>query len=81
MRNRFRVKLTLHEWFRAILFAWLAGEVAMTVRRHDAQLGSPGRRAFLVPVAWIAALLACYWVLVDWQSVPVLISAAFAAIR
>jgi hypothetical protein len=55
--------------------------MAMTVRRHDTQLGSPGRRAFLVPVAWIVALLACYWVLVDWQSVPVLISEAFAAIR
>jgi hypothetical protein len=55
--------------------------MTMTVRRHDTQFGSPGRRAFLVPVAWIVALLACYWVLVDWQTVPVLISEAFAAIR
>jgi hypothetical protein len=53
----------------------------MTGRRNDAQLGSPGRRAFLVPVAWIVALLASYWLLVDWQSVPALVSAAFAAIR
>ena len=53
----------------------------MTERRHDAQFGSPGRRAFLVPVAWIVALLASYWVLVDWQSVPVLISDALAAIH
>jgi hypothetical protein len=55
--------------------------MAMTERRHDPQSGSPGRRAFLVPVAWIVALLACYWVLVDWQSVPVLISEALAAIH
>ncbi len=53
----------------------------MTGRRHDAQLGSPGRRAFFVPVAWIVALLASYWLLVDWQSVPALFSAAVAAIR
>lgn len=53
----------------------------MTGRRQDAQLGSAGRRAFLVPVAWIAALLASYWLVVDWQSVPALISATFAAIR
>ena len=53
----------------------------MTERRHDAQSGSPGRRAFLVPVAWIVALLASYWLLVDWQSVPTLVSEAFAAMR
>ncbi len=53
----------------------------MMERRHDAPPGSPSRRAFLVPVAWIVALLACYWVIVDWQSVPVLISEAFAAMR
>ena len=53
----------------------------MTGRRHDAQLGSPARRAFLVPVAWIVALLASYWLVVDWQSVPALINEAFAAIR
>jgi hypothetical protein len=53
----------------------------MTERRHDTHSGSPGRRAFLVPVAWIIGLLASYWLLVDWQSVPVLVSAAFAAMR
>jgi hypothetical protein len=31
-----------------------------------------------VPVAWIVVLLAGYWVLVDWQSVPALISGALA---
>jgi hypothetical protein len=34
-----------------------------------------------VPVAWICALLGAYWVLVDWHSVPALVSAAFAAMR
>ncbi|HTB42055.1 MAG TPA: hypothetical protein VK741_00420 [Acetobacteraceae bacterium] len=53
----------------------------MMVRKHDSNSGSPGRRAFFVPVAWIVALLASYWVLVDWQTVPMLISEAFAAIR
>ncbi len=53
----------------------------MAERRHDQQLGSPGRRAFVVPLAWIVALLASYWVIVDWQSLPTLISEAFAAIH
>jgi hypothetical protein len=55
--------------------------MAMTTRRHDSQSGSPGRRAFLIPVAWIVGLLASYWLMVDWQTVPLLISEAFAAIR
>jgi hypothetical protein len=53
----------------------------MTGRRHDQQNGAPGRHAFLVPVAWIVGLLASYWLMVDWQTVPELISEAFAAIR
>ncbi|HEY3846323.1 MAG TPA: hypothetical protein VGL95_04335 [Acetobacteraceae bacterium] len=53
----------------------------MTARRHDDHPGSPARHAFFVPVAWIFALLASYWLLVDWQSVPALISAGFAAIH
>ena len=53
----------------------------MTERRHETQSGSPGRRAFLVPVAWIVALLASYWLLMDWQSVPALMSEALAAMR
>jgi hypothetical protein len=57
------------------------GRMAMTEHRHDPQSGSPGRRAYFVPVAWIVALLACYWVMVDWQTVPVLISEALAAIH
>ncbi len=53
----------------------------MTAHRHDGPAGSPNRRAFFVPVAWIVALLASYWLLADWQSVPVLISEALAAIH
>lgn len=53
----------------------------MIGRRHETPIGSPSRRAFLVPVAWIVALLASYWLLVDWQSVPALVSAAIAAMR
>lgn len=53
----------------------------MTGRRNDAHLSSPGRRAYFVPVAWIVALLGCYWLMVDWRSVPALFSAALAAIR
>jgi len=48
--------------------------------RNDAHPGSAGRHAFFVPVVWIVALLACYCLVVDWQSVPALISAAFATI-
>lgn len=52
----------------------------MAEHRHGLRLGSPGGRAFFVPVAWIAALLISYWLAVDWQSVPAMISAAVAAI-
>ncbi len=53
----------------------------MTLRRHDLQPGSRSPRAFFVPVAWIVALLASYWLLVDWHSVPALVSATFAAMQ
>jgi hypothetical protein len=55
--------------------------MVMMGRKHDQQNGSPGRHAFLVPVAWIVGLLASYWLVADWQSVPVLLSEALAAIR
>ncbi len=48
--------------------------------KNDQERAGPGVRAFLVPIMWIAALLASYWLLADWQSVPDLISGAFAAI-
>lgn len=37
-------------------------------------------RSFLVPVMWIAALVASYLVLADWQNLPNLVSSALAAI-
>lgn len=53
----------------------------MAARKLDGPSGYPGRRAYLGPLAWIVALLASYWLLVDWQSVPTLISEALAAIH
>lgn len=61
----------------------------MTERRHDAHFGSAGRshfgsrssRAFMMSIAWIVALLTGYWLMVDWQTVPVLMSEALAAIH
>lgn len=38
-------------------------------------------RAFAVSVGWILALLACYWLISDWQAVPRLIDSALATIR
>ena len=49
--------------------------------RKDSHSGSQGGRAFFVPVLWIAALLASYWVLADWQTLPRLISGTLAAIH
>jgi len=51
----------------------------MTSLKRDAQPASLFR-AFLVPVVWIVALVASYWVLADWQTLPGLISNALAAI-
>jgi len=53
----------------------------MTERKQNGSLGSPGKRAFFVPVAWIVALLASYWVIVDWQAVPAMFSQALARIH
>lgn len=50
-----------------------------SVNRH-ASRSSLGLRTFLVPVAWIVALLASYLLLADWQTVPALVSSAIAAI-
>lgn len=48
--------------------------------KHDASRSSLGFRAFLAPVAWIVALIASYWLLADWQTLPGLVSSAIAAI-
>jgi hypothetical protein len=52
----------------------------MAVRKHESDADFPSLRAFFVPLGWILALLASYWLITDWQSVPALISATFAAI-
>ena len=46
-------------------------------RDYQAKLNA---RAFLVPAMWIAALLASYVVLADWQTIPGAISSALASI-
>lgn len=51
----------------------------MTSRRRD-ENGPNTARTYLMPLAWIVALVASYWVLADWQSLPELISSAIAAI-
>jgi hypothetical protein len=53
----------------------------MSERRQDGHSGSAGRRAFVVPVAWIVVLLACYWLAADWRAVPALLSQALATIH
>ena len=31
---------------------------------------SSGSRNFMLPLVWVALLIAMYWVLSDWQSLP-----------
>lgn len=57
-----------------------AQEEAMTSPRRDRNRSRPGARTYLAPLAWIAALMASYWVLADWQSLPELIANTIAAI-
>jgi hypothetical protein len=38
-------------------------------------------RALAISVGWIIALLACYWVITDWQAVPRLITSTLAAMH
>jgi hypothetical protein len=40
-----------------------------------------GGRAFAFPLAGIALLLVCYWVLADWQDMPKIISEALASLH
>jgi len=40
-----------------------------------------GSRVYTVPLFGIVALLACYWVLADWQQLPAIISSAFETLR
>jgi len=52
----------------------------MTNGKHNEDQGRLGARAFLVPAMWIAALLAGYVVLADWQTLPGMITSALASI-
>jgi hypothetical protein len=54
---------------------WL--EVEMPVSRKDAR----GGKAFAFPLFGIVFLLACYWVLADWQNMPAMIDSALASVR
>lgn len=49
----------------------------MSVSRKEAR----GTRAFAFPLFGIVVLLACYWLLADWQEVPAMISSALAAVH
>jgi hypothetical protein len=40
-----------------------------------------GGRVFAFPLFGIMFLLACYWVLADWQDVPTIISGAIASVH
>jgi hypothetical protein len=40
-----------------------------------------GGKAFAFPLLGIVLLLACYWVLAEWQNVPTLISGAIAEVH
>jgi len=40
-----------------------------------------GGRAFAAPLFGVVFLLACYWVLAEWQDLPKLISSALAIIN
>jgi hypothetical protein len=40
-----------------------------------------GGRAFAAPLIGIIFLLACYWVLADWQSMPSMVNSALASMR
>ncbi len=52
----------------------------MSRPKQEGNGSNPGARAFVAPVLWIAALVAGYWVIADWQSLPDLISATLPGI-
>jgi hypothetical protein len=49
----------------------------MPISRKEAR----GGKAFALPLFGIMFLLACYWVLADWQSMPKLLSDTLAAVQ
>ncbi|HEX3575665.1 MAG TPA: hypothetical protein VHU42_13770 [Rhodopila sp.] len=54
---------------------WL--EARMTMSRREMR----GGRVYAIPLFGIIVLLACYWLLADWQRVPAMINTALAAIH
>lgn len=52
----------------------------MALTHKDEHQGVLGNRAFLASVLWILVLLATYFVLADWHTVPSLIASALGAI-
>lgn len=49
----------------------------MPVTRKEAH----GGKAFAFPLLGIVLLLACYWVLAEWQEVPAMISGALSTVK
>jgi hypothetical protein len=49
----------------------------MPVSRKEAR----GGKAFAFPLVGIVLLLACYWILADWQDVPTLVSDTLASVH
>jgi hypothetical protein len=49
----------------------------MTMSRREMR----GGRVYAIPLFGIIVLLACYWLLADWQRVPAMINTALAAIH
>jgi hypothetical protein len=54
---------------------WL--EVIMPMSRKEAR----GGKAFAFPLIGIIFLLACYWLLADWQNMPMMINSALASMH
>lgn len=40
-----------------------------------------GNHGYVAPVAWIVLLLVCYWLISDWNSLPMLLNSAIATIK
>jgi hypothetical protein len=54
---------------------------AVTAGRRLGDSGPETRRAILGVVAWIAVLLAGYWLATDWQALPAMASSLLTSVR
>ena len=52
----------------------------MAQSNGDRSKRDPGARVFVIPLLWIAALLVGYWLLADWNTLPMMIGGALAEI-